>query len=179
MAKVDIDYFTDWKIKSLPPKKRKEEAAKLLLNLADFWKNQVQEAKENIAAEKELRYSVHHIQSKKNPFDDNEGYLFSGLQLKPGIETGEFLQERLEEVQRRKDRTDQQIEEALSAVTTPKAKEAIELVHLKGKTAPEAGRILGVTDRHIRRLKAIGYQEMKLPDEWNDFFKVNDCVKVS
>ena len=146
------------------PGKRREEAAIALLSMARYWEEQVRDAEDTLAMFQATKYSPQKGWNTSMIRSGGRGYVDKGIDRKMQLE--EKLKESIRKKRQKRAEVMAIVEDGLDGITTPKAKEAIQLIHLEGMTAPKAGEILGVSDRHIRRLKAIGYQEMKLPDEW-------------
>lgn len=156
------EQFMGWQYAN--PGKRREEAAIALLSMAQYWEEQVRDAEDTLAMFQATKYSPQKGWNTSMIRSGGHGYVDKGIDRKLQLE--EKLKESIRKKRQKRAEVMAIVEDGLDGITTPKAKEAIQLIHLEGMTAPKAGEILGVSDRHIRRLKAIGYQEMKLPDEW-------------
>ncbi|MBQ9662311.1 MAG: hypothetical protein IJV40_04070 [Oscillospiraceae bacterium] len=155
------EYFMGWQYS--PVENQREAAIQALFSMVKYWKRQVRIAEDELREYRSIKYSARISRPGGVPgggrgdFDDR---------LVRGVATEDRLRQRVDKARQHYRKALAMMEESLGGITTPKAKEAIRLVHLEGKTAPEAGAILEVSDRHIRRLKAKGYREMRLPVEW-------------
>ena len=136
---------------------------KAFLSMAGYWDKKVREAKDRLDIFLSSKYSPRSGWPSGAP-GGNRGFIDGGLERKVAAE--EHLRRNVSRVEKERDEVMKVINECLDTITTPKAADAVRMIHVEGLTAPEAGKRLGVTDRHVRRLKWIGYQEMKLPEDW-------------
>ncbi len=155
--------FMFWVRRSIPPEERRKEAVQSLFDMAHHWDERVVEVTEHLRRHRASKYSIGGRRIGDAP-GGRRGYVDRGLDNIIGTE--EYLEEKLKEVRKDRDKALKMVNESLATIKTPKAREALRMICLDGKTAPEAGKVLGVTDRQIRRLKVIGYREMRLPESW-------------
>ena len=149
-----------WQYKPIPAGQKREEAARELLELPLMWEKAVRESAENLEKFRISKYSVQACRMQGMP--GSRGIRRSPQEMKAEME--EKLVRKLRRAEMCRDEAVAIVEEAISTVESPKAKEVLRLVCSEGLSATEAGRRLGITDRQVRRLKLIGYREMSLPE---------------